>query len=221
MRPVSTTKPADFVIGEISANRFPHGFDDAIRNGIPGLSFRKCISPIPRNSPKQPGPPGDVLRGLCWSNPKEHRAGLAEAPVPRLDSRSRRHFLRKLLPCLVCRLIHAIFLPAKAHRVGSALDLWASSQRNLLAKPLPCSAAEIDRISSSFVVCPIMDTCAPVAWRGLFRVKVQRLPVFHAWRITPDRLLPSLPMIFSMVENSGSIQSSRLSDSPASSSSSS
>ena len=99
---------------------------------------------------------------------------------------------------------------------GSFFERRTISHGKRLAKPLAASVSFRCRSSSALVMWPMIETCAPVAFVGLFLVRVPSRSPSQAWRIVGERVLPSLPITFSTLESSPSTTSRRLSGSPES-----
>ena len=104
---------------------------------------------------------------------------------------------------------------------GSSFERAVHTHRYRLAKPFPISVAFNSRRSSSRVMWPTMEMCAPLALAGEFLVIVRRSPVSHAWRITTERVFPARAIIRSGEANSPSKMNNLLSDTPGSLSTSS
>src|SRR5262249_41542653 len=99
---------------------------------------------------------------------------------------------------------------------------WPIREANMkrLAKPLATSVRVMRARSSSLVMCPTVETCAPVAHSGVFLVMVVSLSPSHARRMSAERVLPCRSATASALANSGSTTMSRLSLTPASTTSS-
>ena len=76
---------------------------------------------------------------------------------------------------------------------GRTLERRAQTQRNRFANPLAADVRVSDKISSSFVMCPMIEMCAPVAHAGWFLVRLCKEPVSHASLMTAESVLASAP----------------------------
>jgi hypothetical protein len=99
---------------------------------------------------------------------------------------------------------------------GSSLERRTISQTKRFAKPLAASVSVRCLSSSALVMCPIMETWAPVACMGLFFVSDWSLSPSQACRMSAESVLPSLHITLSTRASSGSTIKSRLSLIPGS-----
>ena len=112
--------------------------------------------------------------------------------------------------------------PVSFERVGVAAfgqqpDAAAAEQQEAVQQPV----GELDGVDvvsqlGGWVMCPITETCAPVARAGAVRVRIANGRPSHAERSVGDKVEISRLTFFSTLANSGSITSSRRSLMPGS-----
>jgi hypothetical protein len=147
------------------------GFPD-VPQGVTKPAPGRCLIPDGKGN-MIPDHPGEVIP--LTELPDDHPA------VHYLKSRRFDIQFRANLIATCRRLTMALkFTPSIRPPSGRHLLRCTAAHRKRFPKPLAASVCVRRRSTSSRVMCPMMDMCAPVAQPGLFFVRVRKVPPSHA-----------------------------------------